>query len=289
MTEEVFHPDYVSPIYNTFYKSNLITIYDVSLTQIITSLEKTLSEIPHITHQYSRHLNDRPPFMSQQSDAIMRGVNPDPPKKEFAYFTVESGTYPDKVIERRWCKPNGISTFDVTRLCYDVRETAMKWFPHNKPDPIPFYYFGDEIPYLKWCNFHIHIRFNQPIAPKAIILDFSLPISADCCWESHRIIYQFVSNRLRQEFNWAERKHYLKLAEGCPATIFPDSPTKQMLAPTSVSMDTSHLSSIPTAKQERYRASSRESVGIAHISRFLFNETIIREVNSYLHPRMHST
>jgi hypothetical protein len=164
--------------------------------------------------------------------------------KEIAYFIAECGTYPEKVVSHRWNKPTGMSIFVVIRLCREIKEKALEWFPHNKNDHIPYkvYNFGDELPYLKWCKFTINIRFNQPIAPNAIILDFGSPISADCNWASHRIICKYVFNRMRRELNWTERKSYLELVEGC------------------------------TIKEN------------SHIIRFMFDPTIVREVSSYLSP-----
>jgi hypothetical protein len=194
-----YHPDFVSPIKDHIVQTALV-FRGTSLSTIINTLEKILSEIECLQFVYERK---QVPTKSQ-----------DPEKKETARFMIKYGsTIP---MLRRLDTRQHQYYYNFGTAMLDACDKALEWFPHNAPEQEQ--YPEDYLPpppqmRRQWVVSEINILFNQPQAPNDIIVEFFRIVGDH--W-THHWFYSYVGERLQQEFLWSSRSEYLSLKDGCP-------------------------------------------------------------------------
>lgn len=189
----IYHKPFVSQIkYNLDILS--IAVRDTSLTTIITTLERIMSEIECLAFKYER---------------MQYGEN----GEETAKFVLEYGTLP----KIRTLSPEQRAYYQLfCGIMWDACELALQRFPHNAEaeteidlDNLP----GPPVMPRSWCSIDVNILFNQPQAPDAIILEI-FRMSGDR--HTKHWICRYVKDRLEQELQYRmPRLAYLSLMEGC--------------------------------------------------------------------------
>ena len=195
MTEH--HADFVSAI-RPILDIKTLALRDIPLSTIINTTKRILQEIESLKSDYVR--------TTLKSECS--------PPQETAAFHLEYGTIP---------KLNTLSAkqrefyYDYNYAVLDATEKAIEWFPHNAPEmeEMPEDWLPDPPSmHRQWSMIDIHVLFNQPCAPDAILLEFNRFTG---CHVAANWIFSYVTNRLTEELQYEARRAYLQLIEGCDA------------------------------------------------------------------------